>query len=57
MLLLRMTIGGWTPLGSILDPAQRWAHWKAALPSAFVRWAVRVKKILAIVSEYKKKHI
>lgn len=46
MLLLRMTIGGWAPLGSILEPAQGWAHWKAALPPAFIRWAVCVEEVL-----------
>lgn len=57
MLLLRVPIGGRAPLGSILDPAQGWAHWKAALPSAFIRRVVCVKKVLAIASEHKKKHI
>lgn len=57
MLLLRVPIGGRTPLGSILDPAQGWAHWKAALPSAFIRRVVRVQKVLAIASEQKKKHV
>lgn len=57
MLLLRMPIRGRAPLGRILDPAQRRAHWKAALPSAFIRRVVRVKKVLAIASEHKKKHV
>lgn len=57
MLLLRMTIGGRAPLGSVLEPAQGGAHWKAALPSAFIRWAVCVEEVLASASEYKKKYI
>lgn len=57
MLLLRMTIGGRAPLGSILEPVQGWAYWKAALPSAFIRWTVCVEEVLASASEYKKKYI
>lgn len=57
MLLLRMTVGGWAPLGSILVPALGCAHWNAAFPSAFIRGAIRVEKVLAIISEFKKKNI
>lgn len=57
MLLLRVTIGGRAPLGSILDPALGGAHWKAAFPSAFIRRAVGVEKVLAIASEFKMKNI
>lgn len=57
MLLLRMTIGGRAPLGSVLEPAEGWAHRKAALPSAFIGWAVCVQEVLASASGYKKKNI
>lgn len=57
MLLLRVTIGGRAPLGSILDSALGGAHWKAAFPSAFIRRAVGVEKVLAIASEFKMKNI
>jgi hypothetical protein len=52
-----MTVGGWAPLGSILVPALGCAHWNAAFPSAFIRGAIRVEKVLAIISEFKKKNI
>ena len=55
MLLLRMAVGSWAPLRSILDPAGWTADRKAAFPSAFIRGAIRVEKVLAIASESKRK--
>lgn len=57
MLLLRMTVGRWAPLCSILDPALWSVYRKAAFPSAFIRGAVGIEKVLAMASEVKKKSI
>lgn len=57
MLLLRMTVGRWAPFGSILDPALWSVYRKAAFPSAFIRGAVGIEKVLAMASEVKKKSI
>lgn len=48
MLLLRMTVGRWAPLCSILDPALWSVYRKAAFPSAFIRGAVGIEKVLAM---------
>lgn len=54
VLLLGMAIGRWAPLRSVLHPALRSVHWEAAFPSAFVRGAVGIEKVLAITSESKR---
>lgn len=54
MLLLRMAVGRWAPLCSVLHPALRSVYREAALPSAFVRGAVGIEKVLAIASESKR---
>lgn len=57
MLLLRVTIGRWAPLRSILDPALWSADRKAAFPSAFIRGPIGIEKVLAIASEFKMKNV
>lgn len=54
MLLLRVAVGRWAPLRSVLHPALWSVDREAALPSAFVRGAVRIEKVLAIASESKR---
>lgn len=57
MLLLRVAVGGRAPLGGVLDPALWGVHGKAAFPSAFIRGAVRLEKVLAVASAFKKKNM
>lgn len=55
MLLLRMAVGRWAPLGSVLHPALGSVYREATFPSAFVRGAVGVEEVLATASKSKKR--